>query len=70
VKETYYGLNIDDICEVIFDNIESIQDGTSGHTIAIKALNCKMDAAQRLSDKLTIFFYDHMYECDKRGQKV
>lgn len=66
----YYGINLDEIFEELFEHMENSQDGCSCHTIAIQSLNSKMEAAQKLSDKLTPFFYDHMYKSDEYGSKV
>ena len=79
MEEKYYSLDLDDMCQEIFHEMERIQDGVSGHTVAFK-IECatsyrepcdvtKRRAANRLSDNLVDFFFDKMYLSDKHGTK-
>ena len=62
----YWGLNIDELNEELWEELERIQDGKSGHTIAIKA-DCKTEAAMCLCTRIQQFIYNRMYECDEYG---
>jgi len=64
-----YGLNLDDIMEELFLELELVQDGKASHRIAIDAKN-KSLAAKDLSQRLQDFFYKNMYECDDHGEPV
>jgi len=61
-----YGLNLDDIIEDLFLEMEKVQDGTSGHRIAIDAGD-KFGAAALLAGRLAPFFESNMYECNQHG---
>jgi hypothetical protein len=61
-----YGLNLDDIMEDLFFEMERVQDGTSGHRIVIDEAHI-YDAAALLAGRLSPFFQERMYECDNHG---
>lgn len=61
-----YGLNLDDIMEDLFLEMEKVQDGTSSHRIAIDAGD-SFGAAALLVGRLAPFFQERMYECDNYG---
>lgn len=65
----YYGFNIDDIGEDIFHELERVQDGRSGHTVAFKGETAH-DATTRLVASLYDFFRSRMKPCDDHGQEL
>lgn len=65
----FYGLNLDECIEELFHEMERIQDGNSGHSIAIEA-NSVEEAAQELSNRLVDFFEIKMYESDIFGKEL
>lgn len=66
--KSFFGIELDDLFDgPLWDELERIQDGRSGHRIAIQAQD-KHAAALRLSEKLVGFFSEHMYLCDEYGR--
>ena len=68
-NETFWGLNLDNINPGLFEDFECVQEGKSGHTIAVKA-NYKKDAARWLSNRVIDFIDNNIYPCDEHGNEV
>jgi len=65
----YFGLNLDDCFDELWHEIERVQDGRSGHTIAIKGHE-KITTARELAARLVEFFDKNMYLSDEYGTKL
>lgn len=66
MSETYFGFSLDDFCEEIFHEIERVQDGGSGHQVAIEATSALL-AAQFLAARLVPFIEKKMQPSDADG---
>ena len=63
----YYGFDLDEHYEDLWHALESIQDGKSGHKIAMKACDAT-NAANEIGVRLANeFFRERMYPCDQWG---
>ena len=65
----YYGLDLDDCMDELWHEMERVQDGGSGHHIAIES-NGLNSAAQSLAARLVPFFEKRMYLSDSDGYKT
>lgn len=65
----YFGLDLDTCFEGLWHELERIQDGHSGHTIAVEAAE-KTGAAIILDSRLKEFFVANMYSCDQYGTPI
>jgi len=68
-KKVYWGMNLDEIFDELFHEMEVAQDGKSEHTIAIES-STKDSAITKFFAKLIPFFKSHMYQCDEYGEEV
>ena len=63
----YYGFDLDEHYEDLWHALERIQDGKSGHKIAMKACDAT-NAANEIGVRLANeFFRERMYPCDQWG---
>ncbi len=64
----YYGVNLDECIEDLFEFLEEVQDGKSGHKIAVLGEN-STTASKMICEHLQLFFNRRMYPSDEYGNK-
>ncbi len=69
MSDKYFGLNLDELFEELWSELERIQDGTGGHTIAIEADTPEI-AVTILSGRLRPFLIKRMYPSGRDGYEL
>lgn len=67
--ENTYGLDLDDLMEELFLEMEQVQDGGNGHRITMLA-ETKEEAARLLATRLEPFLTKRFYDSDSQGYKI
>ncbi len=61
-----FALDLDEMHEELWYELEKIQDGSYSHRIMMNG-RTKREASEELAVRLIPFFIKYMYECDEQG---
>ena len=71
-QDKYWGFDLDEHFADLWQELERVQDGKSGHRIAVRdnQWGSADIAALDLVERLVPFFTDRMYACDEHGDRL
>jgi hypothetical protein len=62
-----FKLNLDDILDDIFFELEEVSEGYRGHEVIVKDVAAAKEAAEKLCNKMVPFFTEHFEGCGEEG---